>query len=392
VGLAVENIVLTGSAHHDVIGDARDNRIEGNGGDNILYGGGGSDVLIGGAGDDQLDGGTGEDILHGNAGNDELVAGMGADQLFGGVGDDQLSGEMGEDVLHGGAGNDMLDGGVGKDILYGGEGDDTLDGGLGADELYGQGGSDTFLLGLNDSAVNTVFDHEGTNQISLQGVDGHNVQTLIAGDDLYLFVDYNAVAVVEGYLGNEGSLLGIDLGQGNQLVDHLMRENGGAGPAASSATSVANSLSAPDDDLLGSWLTRPSLVGGSGSQTLRGTSEADWLSGLDGNDHLEGRTGRDVLEGGAGADLLEGGGGDDRYLFRSSEAGLDTIRDAEGSNIAELHGFTGARLEGVVVGRDLMVTADYAPLFTVKDFVGNEGAFAGIQNGDSFISTEQLFG
>jgi Ca2+-binding RTX toxin-like protein len=218
------------------------------------------------------------------------------------------------------------------------------------------------------------------------------VQTLIAGDDLYLFVDYNAVAVVESYLGNEGSLLGIDLGQGNQLVDHLMRENGGAGPAASSATSVADSPPSPDDDLLGSWLTRPSLSGGSGSQTLRGTSEADWLSGLDGDDHLEGRAGRDVLEGGAGADLLEGGGGDDRYLFRSSEAGLDTIRDAEGSNIAELQGFTGARLEGVVVGRDLMVAADYAPLFTVKNFVGNEGTFAGIQNGDSFIPTDQLFG
>ena len=392
VGLEIENVVLTGSAHHDVIGDARDNRIEGNGGDNILYGERGNDALIGGAGDDRLDGGMGKDILQGGAGNDELVGGTGADQLLGGAGDDQLSGEMGEDILDAGAGSDILDGGAGKDILYGGDGDDILDGGLGADELHGQGGSDTFLLGLNDSAVNTVFDHEGTNQISLLGVDGHDVQTLIAGDDLYLVVDYNTVAVVEDYLGNEGSLAGIHTGQGNQSVDDLMRENGGAGPAPSSSTNVADSPSTPDDDLLGSWLTRPSLSGGSGSQTLRGTSEADWLSGLDGDDHLEGRAGRDVLEGGAGTDRLEGGGGDDRYLFRSGEAGLDTIRDAEGSNIAELHGFTGARLEGVVVGRDLMVVADYAPLFTVKNFVGNEGAFAGIQNGESFVSTEQLFG
>ena len=356
VGLEIENLVLAGSADHDAIGDARDNRIEGNDGDNIIYGGGGSDVLIGGAGDDRLEGGSGDDVLQGGTGNDVLV------------------------------------GGAGKDILYGGDGDDILDGGLGADELYGQGGNDTFLLGLNDSAVNTIFDHEGTNQISLQGADGNLVQTAVVGDDLYLIVDYNPVAVVRGYLGNEGSLAGIDAGQGNLSVDELMRENGGAGPSLSSSTSLEDSPSPPDDDLLGSWLTRPSLVGGSGSQTLRGTSEADWLSGQDGDDHLQGGGGRDVLEGGNGSDLLEGGPGDDRYLFRSGETGLDTIRDVEGSNIAELHGFAGARLQGVVVGRDLMVVADYAPLFKVENFVGNEAAFAGIQNGDTFTPTEQLFG
>ena len=168
-----------------------------------------------------------------------------------------------------------------------------------------------------------------------------------------------------------------------------MAENAGGGQGLASPTSHADSPSTPDDDLLGAWLTRPSMSGGSGSDTLRGTSDADWLKGLDGDDHLIGGAGRDVLEGGSGSDLLEGGAGDDRYLFRA-DAGLDTIRDAEGSNVAELHGFTGARLEGVVVGRDLMVVADYAPLFRVENYVGNEEAFAGIQNGESFITTEQL--
>ena len=388
VGSGIEHLALTGSANHDVIGNARDNRIEGNDGDNVLYGAGGNDALIGGAGDDRLEGGTGEDILQGGTGNDVLAGGMGADELIGGAGDDQLAGGMGEDILHGGAGSDILAGGAGKDVLYGGDGDDTLDGGTGADQLYGQAGNDTFVMGLNDSAVNTVFDHEGTNQISLHGVNGNLVQTAIAGDDLYLVVDYSPVAVIQGYLGNEGSLLGIDAGQGNQSVGDLMAENAGVGPVL--PTSPVDSLSTADDDLLGSWLTRPSMSGSSGSQTLRGTSEADWLSGLDGDDHLQARGGRDVLEGGAGNDLLEGGAGDDRYLFRSDNAGLDTIRDADGSNVAELHGFTGARLEGVVVGRDLMVVADYAPLFRVENYVGNEEAFAGIQNGDSFITTEQL--
>jgi Ca2+-binding RTX toxin-like protein len=114
---------------------------------------------------------------------------------------------MGEDVLQGGTGNDVLAGGMGTDQLFGGDGDDTLDGGLGADQLYGQAGNDTFVFGLNDSAVNTIFDHEGMNQISLQGADGHLIQTGIAGDDLYLVIDNNYVpaAVIEGYLGNEGA-------------------------------------------------------------------------------------------------------------------------------------------------------------------------------------------
>ncbi|HEX5077919.1 MAG TPA: hypothetical protein VFV80_02135, partial [Geminicoccaceae bacterium] len=124
---------------------------------------------------------------------------------------------------------------------------------------------------------------------------------------------------------------------------------------------------------------------------LVGTSGADWLQGLAGADQLHGGDGADVLEGGAGSDLLQGGAGDDRYLFRSGESGLDIIRDAEGSNIAELHGFTGARLEGVVVGHDLVVVADYAPVFRVENFVGNEASFAGIQVDDSFVATDELF-
>ena len=128
-------------------------------------------------------------------------------------------------------------------------------------------------------------------------------------------------------------------------------------------------------------LSQPSLSGSEGADHLVGSDGADWLSAGAGNDLLQGGDGNDVLEGGAGSDLLQGGAGDDRYLFRSGESGLDTIRDAEGSNIAELAGFTGARLEGVVVGHDLVVVVDYAPIFKVENFVGNEAAFAGVQNG-----------
>jgi hypothetical protein len=70
---------------------------------------------------------------------------------------------------------------------------------------------------------------------------------------------------------------------------------------------------------------------------------------------------------------------------------LDTIRDAEGSNVAELHGFAGARLEGRVVGHDLYVVADNAPLFTVENYVGHEDSFAGVNVDGTFVPTDDLF-
>lgn len=124
---------------------------------------------------------------------------------------------------------------------------------------------------------------------------------------------------------------------------------------------------------------------------LSGTSSNDWLTGLDGDDLISGGAGRDILEGGFGSDVLSGGLGDDRYLFRSGESGLDTIRDADGSNFAELHGFTGARLEGVMVGSDLIVVAHHAPIFKVENFLGHEDSFLGIKNGDEFITADDLF-
>ena len=58
--------------------------------------------------------------------------------------------------------------------------------------------------------------------------------------------------------------------------------------------------------------------------------------------------------------------------------------------MAELDGFAGAPLKAVVAGQNLMVVANFAPLFTFEDFVGNEQAFAGVQIGDQFIPTEDL--
>jgi Ca2+-binding RTX toxin-like protein len=350
----IQNITLEGTANHDVVGDSRANVIQGNDGDNKLYGGGGDDILHGGGSKDVLQGGAGDDELRGDSGND------------------QLFGDSGNDILKGGAGDDILSGGGGADLLYGGAGDDN------------------FVIGLNDSGVDTVFDHEGRNWLTIQGGTGHLVKAALAGDQLYVVVDDNVVAVVDGYRGNEDALVGIDTGAGLRTIDQLMAPGTAQGASLAEASTAAASTLPAGNDMLDAWLTRPSLQGGSGADQLTGTSGADWLTGHAGDDHLRGGGGRDVLEGGAGNDLLEGGAGEDRYLLKAGDAGWDVIRDTEGANVAELDGFAGAKLNGIVVGKNLVVVANYAPVFTFEDFLGNEQAFAGVQIGEQFVATEDL--
>ena len=133
------------------------------------------------------------------------------------------------------------------------------------------------------------------------------------------------------------------------------------------------------------------MSGGDSDDELYGGAGNDTLDGGAGSDLLYGGGGNDILQGGSGNDLLEGGAGDDRYLFEAGDGGLGTIiRDGEGSNVAELDGFAGVPLDAKVVGQNLVVIANYAPLFTFENFVGNEQAFAGVQSGDQFIPTEDL--
>lgn len=81
----IENIRLTGSVDHDLVGDGRDNRLIGNDGENSLFGGAGDDWLDGGAGDDWIQGGEGDDLMYGSGGDDVFALGLfedGTDRIF----------------------------------------------------------------------------------------------------------------------------------------------------------------------------------------------------------------------------------------------------------------------------------------------------------------------
>jgi Ca2+-binding RTX toxin-like protein len=387
---------ITGTDGDDVIhGTPHDDRLFGGAGNDIIHGHEGDDLLDGGAGDDQLFGGPGNDDLLGGAGQDQLFGGTGDDGLFGGSGDDRLFGQEGRDRLEGGSGNDLLDGGADPDRLTGGAGDDILsvdnihdvafgDGAgialAGNDTLVVQAAFETHLLDqLDEDGAAFVFS-ENFGQSLPSGIAGHTQQ--VAGDVQNITLEGSADHDVVGD-GGDNRLIG-NHGD-NQL-------HGGAGDDLLLGNGGADRLyGGPGRDRLEGGEADDILEGGGSDDELRGDAGDDILDGGDGNDHLSGGAGVDILRGGRGIDLLEGGAGDDRYLFKAGDGGLGTIiRDGEGINVAELDGFAGAPMDGAVVGKNLVVIANYAPLFTFEDFVGNEQAFAGVQIGDQFIPTEDL--
>jgi hypothetical protein len=153
----VENVRLTGSEAHAVVGDAQANVIEGNDAANLLWGGGGDDRIRGGAGDDRLYGGPGDDLLLGDAGDD------------------------------------LLDGGPGDDLLYGGP------------------GNDVYVTGLAEPGVDRIFDLEGANRIRIDGADPARLLARLEGDDLHLAYDDRDLAVVVGHRGHEAAFAGIEI-------------------------------------------------------------------------------------------------------------------------------------------------------------------------------------
>jgi Ca2+-binding RTX toxin-like protein len=239
----VENVRLTGSVDHDLLGDGRANSLIGNAGDNRIYGGAGDDWLDGGAGDDWLQGGAGEDVMYGSEGDDAFVLGLNdsaVDTIFdhSGVNTVSLHGASasrlqvsldGQDLRIGYDGRDVavidqyvgheanfagLDLGQGvrsfPDLLAeflpqraGADGADILRAADGGEWLLGKGGEDS-LVG---SAARD----------RLEGGDGSDVMSGGAGDDTYLMQKgesgIDRIADTQGrntveLTGHEGSAVG----------------------------------------------------------------------------------------------------------------------------------------------------------------------------------------
>lgn len=68
---------------------------------------------------------------------------------------------------------------------------------------------------------------------------------------------------------------------------------------------------------------------GKGNDSVSGQKGKDVLEGGKGNDTLNGGDGKDKLKGGPGDDVLTGGAGQDKFIFKKTSEGNDTITDFE---------------------------------------------------------------
>jgi Ca2+-binding RTX toxin-like protein len=254
--------------------------------------------------------GDGDNTIHGEGGNDTICAGGGNDTVYGERGVDFIYGEEGDDTLYGERGSDTLDGGGGNDKIYGERGSDTLEGGDGSDLVEGEQGNDTVNGGEGD----------------------HDVVKGNQGDD-----------TLSGGAGNEDVIFG---GTGNDKIDggpgeHDIADYQGVGGGVNINLQTQSVSGAENEHLEGI----EDAIGGSGNDTITGSSEANRMDGGPGNDHLEAAGGGDAAFGGPGGDQCSGGFAEETSCGAAGGASglaVEIYESIDGSSTLILTGTSGA--------------------------------------------------
>lgn len=302
----------------------------------------------------QIGGGAGNDTITGTGGADNISGGSDADSLIGAGGNDTLSGDAGDDTLNGGAGDDSLSGGDGNDLfLFSGTGDgfDAVDGGSGTDTLSAL--ANNTVIGLT-SVI-------GVEAITANGFTGVYVGGSSIADTLDLSsVTLTSITKIDGGSGNDsltGSTAADTLvgGSGNDLLSGRAGNDSIDGGADSdtvdysyaSAAWTINLSAGSSQGTSGSETDTIAnvehVIGGSGNDTITGTSVSNSLNGGDGNDSITGGDGDDSLSGGdggdvfrvsgttSGADYIDGGGGSDTITATANNTtiGLHSVANVE---------------------------------------------------------------
>ncbi|MDC9825806.1 peroxidase family protein [Devosia sp. ZB163] len=317
-----ENLVLTGNAAIDGIGNVKDNRLTGNSANNTLNGGGGSDavVLRGNIAAHTFALAAGQITVASAAGGTDTLVSIERAEIDGAsytIVPGTNAANAGASALHGGGSADLILGFNNNDELHGNGGNDILVGGAGADTMSGGAGDDIYRV----QGADLVIEQAG------EGID-----------TIYSDVTRNLTnaAHVQGEVENV------------VLV-------GATGTEALSATGNAlNNV----------------LTGNEGANTLSGGAGNDTLVGNGGDDNLVGGANDDILDGGAGSDTLNGGGGTDTavfagsagdYAFGLSGAGLATVTHLATGDVDTLSGIERIRFGN---GLDLTVVTSVAGIPT----------------------------
>lgn len=122
------------------------------------------------------------------------------------------------------------------------------------------------------------------------------------------------------------------------------------------------------------------LTGGQGGDQLSGEAGNDRLIGGIGNDRLIGGTGNDQLSGDEGNDILNGGSGADRFIFATTQQGIDVIADFN-----QLDG--GLRERDVIAIKDGLV-GSFGYIGAALFSGGSDNSEARVQNGQVLIDLD----
>lgn len=310
LGDNLEQLVLTGTAAINGIGNALNNKLTGNNAANTLSGGTGADTMLGAGGDDTYYVDNSGDVVTETAGNGidtvrstiGVVLGANVENLvLSGSANINGIGNSSTNNIAGNAGNNLLNGGLGVDTVNyaAAAAGVTVDLSLTGAQATGGAGTDT-VLGFENvtgsSFADTLIGTAGANTID--GGKGADTMTGGAGNDSYV-VDSTSDRIVE-------------------LVD---------GGIDSVQASASYTLAAEIENL---------TLTGTGAINGTGNSLANVIIGNASANSLSGGAGNDTLNAGAGADTMNGGSGSDTYvvdnlgdlLFEQAGGGLDLVQSS----------------------------------------------------------------
>lgn len=178
-------------------------------------------------------------------------------------------------------------------------------------------GDDTINLGATTKPI--------TVPTTLSGDNGNDTITGGAGNDSITGANNNDS--IDGGLGNDT----INGNSGNDTVSYVSR----ATPVNVTLDGVANDGAAGElDSVGGAGFDIESIMGGSGNDTLTGSSLGNYISGGSGIDLIHGGIGSDTEVGGAGSDSLYGD--DDADFIFAKDGEFDTIDGGPGIDSADV--------------------------------------------------------